>query len=157
MNIFPVAFSFYKLLPRFEQIFKRNDIIVFMREPLKSPPPRVLPGVLEKIKSAYLLWHKIHIILPQVNRYTLGNRIDKLFIEIIEYIVTAFFLSKKEKVPYVRLAIRKLDTLKVMLLVLWETRSIENKNYIVLSIPLDESGKMLGGWYNQLEKQNSPT
>ncbi|OHB17308.1 MAG: hypothetical protein A2544_01805 [Candidatus Zambryskibacteria bacterium RIFOXYD2_FULL_43_10] len=112
---------------------------------------------MEKIKSAYLLWHKIHIILPQVNRYTLGNRIDKLFIEIIEYIVTAFFLSKKEKVPYVRLAIRKLDTLKVMLLVLWETRSIENKNYIVLSIPLDESGKMLGGWYNQLEKQNSPT
>ncbi|MDP3875125.1 MAG: four helix bundle protein [bacterium] len=112
---------------------------------------------MEKVKCAYIIWHKIHIILPQVNRYTLGNKIDKLFIEIIENISTAFFLLKKEKAPYVRLAIRKMDTLKVMLLVLWETKSIENKNYIVLSVPLDEIGRMLGGWYNQLEKQNSPT
>ncbi|OHA88637.1 MAG: hypothetical protein A3C70_03505 [Candidatus Zambryskibacteria bacterium RIFCSPHIGHO2_02_FULL_43_14] len=112
--------------------------------------------VLEKIKSAYVLWHKIHVILPQVNRYTLGNRIDKLFIEIMENIATAAFLSKEEKTSYVRLAIRKLDTLKILLLVLWETKSIENKSYINLSLPLDETGKMLGGWHNQLAKQNSP-
>ncbi len=56
-----------------------------------------------------------------------------------------------------RLAIRKLDTLKILLLVLWETKSIEDKVYISLSIPLDEVGKMLGGWHNKLEKENSPT
>ena len=111
--------------------------------------------VLERLKSAYILWHNIHVILPQVNRYTLGNRIDKLFIEIIENIATAAFLSKEEKTPYVRLAIRKLDTFKVLLMILWETKSLENKKYITLSIPLDEIGRMLGGWHNQLVKQNS--
>lgn len=112
--------------------------------------------VLEKIKSTYILWHEIHVILPQINRYTLGNRIDKLFIEIIESIVTATFLSKEEKTPYVRLAIRKLDTLKIFMMILWETKSIEDKKYITLSIPLDEIGKMLGGWHNQLIKQTPP-
>jgi hypothetical protein len=111
---------------------------------------------LGKVKSAYLLWHDIHVILPQSNRYTLGNRIDKLFIEVIESIATASFMQKEEKPPYVRFSIRKLDTLKVLLLVLWETKSIGDKKYIDLSVPLDEVGKMLGGWHNQLLKQNSP-
>ncbi len=113
--------------------------------------------ILEKIKSVYILWHGIHIILPQVHRYTLGNRIDKLFIEIIESVSTAAFLSKEEKLPYVRLGIRKLDTLKILLMILWETNSINDRKYIALSVPLDEIGKMLGGWYGQLMKQNSPT
>ena len=115
-----------------------------------------MPSVLEKIKGGYLLWHKIHTILPQANRYTLGNRIDKLFIEVIESIAAATFLQRGEKTPYVRLAIRKLDTLKVLLLVLWEVKSIENKKYVQLSTTLEETGRMLGGWHNQLIKQNSP-
>ncbi len=75
--------------------------------------------------------------------------------EIIEAISVANFLSKEEKTPWVRLAIRKLDTLKILLMVLWETRSIDNKKYIALSGPINEIGKMLGGWNGQLIKQNS--
>ena len=128
-----------------------------MNTPLKVPPPqRDLPGVLEKTKTVYIIWHKIHTILPQVNRYTLGNRIDKLFIEIIEHVATAAFVSKAEKSPYLKVSIRKLDSLKILLLVLWEVKSIDNEKYINLSLPLDEIGKMLGGWYNQTLKQNSP-
>jgi hypothetical protein len=41
-------------------------------------------------------------------------------------------------------------------MVLWETKSIDNKKYIALSLQLDEIGKMLGGWNGQLSKQNSP-
>jgi hypothetical protein len=43
----------------------------------------------------------------------------------------------------------------VLLLVLWETRSLDTKKYAVLSAPLDEVGRMLGGWNGQLAKQNS--
>ena len=114
-----------------------------------------MPGVLEKIKSAYIVWHKTHIILPQVNRYTLGNKIDKLFIEIIEDTSAASFLPKEEKLLDVKKSIRKLDTLKILLMVLWETKSITNKKYIEISSLLDEIGKMLGGWHNQLLKQFS--
>lgn len=49
-----------------------------------------------------------------------------------------------------------MDTLKIFLLMLWETKSLDNKKYIVLAVKLDEIGKMLGGWNGQLTKQNSP-
>ena len=65
-------------------------------------------------------------------------------------------MTKSSEQPWVRLAIRKLDTLKVLLLVLWETKSLDTKKYAALSIPLEEVGKMLGGWNGQLTKQNTP-
>ncbi len=76
--------------------------------------------------------------------------------EIMEAVATASFLSREEKQPYVRLAIRKVDTLKLFLMMLWETKSLDNKKYIYFSIKIDEMGKMLGGWNGQLGKQNSP-
>ncbi|HYC34624.1 MAG TPA: four helix bundle protein [Candidatus Paceibacterota bacterium] len=104
----------------------------------------------------YLLWYSYYQTLPKVHRHSLGQRIDTLFVEIIEAIGVASFLSKAEKMPWVRIAIRKTDTLKVLLLVLWETKSIDNKKYSALSVQMEEIGKMLGGWNGQLVKQNSP-
>lgn len=80
-----------------------------------------------------------------------------LLIEMIEAVAQASFLSKDEKRPYVRIAIRKIDTVKVLLLILWESKLIDNKKYIAISSPFDEVGRMLGGWNGQLTKQNSPT
>src|SRR3989344_5367451 len=119
------------------------------------PPPTILP-VLEKLKGAYLLWHQYHELLPKTQKYSLGNRIDTLFIESIEAISTAAFLQKSEKIPWVRLAIRKTDTTKILLLILWETKSLDSKKYIALSEKINEVGKQLGGWSGQLIKQNSP-
>ena len=121
---------------------------------IKTPPQRILP-VLEKIKSAYVLWHEYHNILPKTQRYGLGNKVDKLFVEVIELTAYASFLPREEKFPYIKQAIRKFDALKILLMVLWETKSLDNKRYIALSTPLDEVGKMLGGWSGH-SKQNSP-
>ncbi len=85
----------------------------------------------------------------------MGERVDILFVEIIEATAYAIFLARNEKQPYVRLAIRKLSTVTVLLMVLWETKSLDTKQYAALSIPLDEVGKQLGGWNGQLAKQNS--
>ena len=102
------------------------------------------------------MWYTFYQNLPKAHRHSLGQRIDTLFVEIIEAISAASFLSKQEKHPYVRLAIRKTDTLRVLLMVLWETKSLDDKKYIALSLILDDAGKMLGGWNGQLTKQNSP-
>ena len=102
------------------------------------------------------MWYGFYKILPKAQRYSLGQRIDTLFIEIIEAIVVASFLVRAEKLHYVRKAIQKLDTLKILLMVLWETKTLTNKRYVALSLPLDEVGKMLVGWNGQLVKQNSP-
>ena len=123
------------------------------------PPPQLLP-VLAKVKSCYLVWITFYQILPKIHKYTLGQKIDTLFIEIIEAIAIATFLSQEEKHPLVKLAIRKTDTLKILLMVLWETKSIDNKKYLALSVKIEEIGRMLGGWSGQLrkneQKQNSP-
>lgn len=112
--------------------------------------------MVQKIKSAYLIWYGYYQALPKTQRYSLGQKIDTLFIEIIEAVATASFLNPKDKLPYVRRAIQKLDALKILLMVLWETKTFDNKKYAALSAPLDEIGKMLGGWNGQLIKQNSP-
>lgn len=85
----------------------------------------------------------------------MGEKIDKFFVEIIDAIVTANFLSQKEKLPFVRFAIRRLDVLKVFLMMLWETKSLDNKKYIALSEKLNEIGRNLGGWCGKLTKENS--
>ena len=161
LHVFARSLAADKFFPRLEEIFERNDIIVCM---LKSnfghngdnqPTNKILP-VLGKVKESYLLWYKFYLDLPKTHRHSLGQRIDTLFVEIIEAISAASFLSPGEKHPYVRLAIKKADTLRVLLLVLWETKSLDDKKYIALSVKLDEVGKMLGGWNGQLTKQNSP-
>ncbi|PIZ86994.1 hypothetical protein COX93_02525 [Candidatus Nomurabacteria bacterium CG_4_10_14_0_2_um_filter_30_12] len=103
-----------------------------------------------------MIWITFYKTLPKLHKYTLGQKIDTLFIEVIEAISIATFLSREEKLPWVRLAIRKTDTLKILLMVLWEAKSIDNKKYLALSVKVEEIGKMLGGWSGQLLKQNSP-
>ena len=72
--------------------------------------------------------------------------------------VYASFLSKAEKMPYIKVAVRKLDTLKIMVQIVWEIKAIDNKRYITLSEKLNKTGQMLGGWHNSLLiKENSPT
>ena len=128
----------------------------------QSTPPRnnqqtkLIPVVI-RIKEAYVLWLDCYRKIPKPERYTLGQHIDELFIASIEAAVQAGFLSGSEKQPYVKLAIRKVDTLKVLLMILWETKSMETKKYADLSIILDEVGRMLGGWSGQLNKTQPRT
>lgn len=102
------------------------------------------------------MWFEYFQKLPKTHRYTLGLRIDNLFVEIIESLSSASFSKSLEKQSFINLAIRKNDTLKILMMVLWETKSIDDKKYILLSMQLDELGKMLGGWISHLQKQNSP-
>jgi len=74
----------------------------------------------------------------------------------MEMVSAAAFLPKQEKLPYLRIAIRKFDTIKLLLLVLWESKSLDNKKYAALSAPVDEIGKMLGGWQGQIMKNSTP-
>lgn len=111
--------------------------------------------MLEKLKSAYVLWSEYHQVLPKTHRYSIGNKVDGMLVDAIEAVAAAGFLSRTEKLPYVRAAIRKVDAAKVMLQILWETKSLENKKYVALSQRIDEVGKILGGWHGHLVKQNS--
>ena len=121
-----------------------------------SPALQLIP-LLQKIKDLYLLWYEYYRSLPKEHRYTLGAKVDILITEVIEAITSASFLIRAEKQPYIRMAIRKTDAIKIFLLILWETKSLDNKKYLIISEKINEIGRMLGGWNGQLTKQNSPT
>lgn len=149
-----------KFSPSTEEIFNRNDIMIAMSEFNSShnplSPPKLLP-LLQKVKNAYLIWFQYYQTLPRGHKYTLGQQIDILWIEIIKTISSAAFLPRSEKLPFIRLAIQRVDTLKILLMVLWEAKSLQDKRYAILSIEIETIGKMLGGWYGQVSKQNSPS
>lgn len=102
-----------------------------------------------------MAWYACYQTLPKTHRHSLGQRIDTLFVEIMESVATTGFLSRQEKYPYVRIAIRKTNVLAVFLMILWETKSIDDGKYIALSLKIEEIGRMLGGWSGQIAKQNS--
>ncbi len=95
-------------------------------------------------------------MLPKVHRFSIGERVDGLFVETIELIVVANFSQRDKKLPFVDRALQKIDTIKIFLLILWETKSLDNKKYIAVSLKIDEVGKMLGGWKGKLIKETPP-
>lgn len=122
-----------------------------------NPPPDGILPILQKLVAAYKLWQSYLPHFPKTSRYTLGEKIDSLFIETVENIVIASYLSKQEKLPYLKQALLKLDVLKFFLQVAWEIKALDTKKYIILSEHLNEVGKMLGGWRKGLENKTPAT
>ncbi len=131
-----------------------------MQIPHLSPPPQNLnsfPSVLTKLLSVYKNWHKIQRNIPTLERHSLGIKTDSIFVETIHKTVSASLLSKDKKFPFVQDAILELGVLNFFITLLWEMGSIDTKKYSELSELLSEIGRMLGGWKNQLGKQNLAT
>jgi len=112
--------------------------------------------VLQKTAEAYKLWHNILPHIQRLTRYSLGEKINDLFIELAELIFTAGFTSKQQKATIIERASIKLDVLKFFLQTAWELKALDNKKFSALSVPLTEIGRMLGGWKKQLLKE-TPT
>ena len=110
-------------------------------------------SIITKLSDAYKIWHGYLESLPRPTRYTLGVKIDNLFVELTELLLTASYSSQKSKVSILQTAGHKLDLLKFFLQVLWELELLDNKKYIALSSQLDEVGRMLGGWHRQVREQ----
>lgn len=106
--------------------------------------------ILQKLTSAYKVWQEYNKHFSKDLRYTLGSKIDTLFIDIIESVFAASCLVKEQKLPYIQKASFKLDTLKFFLQVAWECKALDNKKYIIISNHLLEIGRMVGGWQKQI-------
>lgn len=89
---------------------------------------------------------------PKTKKYSLGQKIDSLTLEIIEFTLTAGYLSKEEKVPVLQKVSIKLDLLKMLIRLSWETKCIDNNKYQLLSSQLVEIGRMIGGWIKTVKQ-----
>ncbi len=111
--------------------------------------------IIQKLIAIYKQWQNFIHHLPKQTRYTLGEKIDLLFIEIFELIITARYLPTQQKFPILQRASLKLDLLKFFLQISWEIKTLDTKKYILLSGPLDEIGKIIGGWQKQIIKNSA--
>ena len=84
--------------------------------------------------------------LPKHTRYSLGRKIDELFLGVIENVLAAAGSKPNDKCEHLSKASSKLDLLKFFLQIAWEVKAISDKKFLLLSENLVEIGKMLGGW-----------
>lgn len=112
---------------------------------MQSPRAKLLP-VLEKTKATYILWFNYRDTFPKKSRYTLGDKIDKLFLDILELLNLATYQKLEDKLLTLSKTILKLDALKFFLMISWEVKLLDNQKYIALSEQLQELGRMIGGW-----------
>jgi len=105
----------------------------------------------------YKVWHKFLPNFSRTSRFTLGTKIDNLFIKTIEFIFIANRLSKEQKLPFLQKANSTLDLLKFFLQIAWEIKALDNKKYIIISEHLNEIGRMLGGWQKGIAQKKTPT
>lgn len=103
--------------------------------------------------SVYKRWQEYRDHLPKKCRYTLGDRIDNLFIQMLEYLFVASYQNKNEKLPTIIAALRKTDVLKFLLRVAWELNALDTKKYAAISEDMQELGRMIGGWKKGLESK----
>lgn len=87
---------------------------------------------------------------PKANRFTLGSKIDDVFLNAIEYCFLASYSQTAEKLILLDRTISRVDLIKLLLQLAWDIESLDNKKYIHLSEYLAEIGRMLGGWRRQL-------
>ena len=112
----------------------------------------VLP-IIQRLIAAYKLWDEFRNHFPKKSRYTLGVKIDSLFLDTLELLFVASYLVKGQKLPRLQRANGKLDLVKFFLQIAWELRAIDNGKYIALSEQLTEIGRMLGGWIKGLQNK----
>lgn len=104
-----------------------------------------------------MLWLNIIPHIPKSSRYTLGARIENKFLDLIELSYAAYFSKKDEKSAKISDCIFALDILKYLISITWEAKLISSKHFEKMAGKLEESGKMLGGWFkslNNLQKKN---
>jgi len=112
--------------------------------------------VIEHVVAVYKLWQSYRNDFPKTSRYTLGDKIDSSFIQVLELLFVASYQNKVEKLPTIRAAVRRMDVLKFFCRVAWELHALDNKKYALLSEKLDGLGRMIGGWKKGLESKTPP-
>lgn len=118
------------------------------------PPPTLAHNlvVLQKFVAFYKHWHAHLTKLPRVTRFTIGVKIDARATECIEMLLRAGFAPRGEKPALLKGASVTLDTVKFFLQLPWEMKILDHATYTAMALELQEIGKMVGKWMQQLDR-----
>lgn len=102
--------------------------------------------ILQKTYDFYKLFHVYAEKFPKKDRYTVGQRSEDHILNLIEKLVRASKSLKSEKSSLLFDISVQLDTLKILIRLMKDTKVVDLKRYAELELHLFEIGKMLGGW-----------
>lgn len=107
--------------------------------------------VIKELYGLYCYTHKLILKFPKHERYSLGEKLETNIIETIELIVLGNSQPKNFKDAYLLKANVKVEILKILYRLAFDTETIKDKEYLKAEEYLQEIGKMLGGWLKYLK------
>jgi hypothetical protein len=111
--------------------------------------------VLEHIINAYKKWVPIQRNFPKSERFSLGQKIDQLFIALMETLRKASFSQINSKVSLLGEALLNIDSLRFFVQLCWELKLIPNNQFSFIGKDIENIGKMVGGWRKGLITKTS--
>ncbi len=103
-----------------------------------------------KVIELYKTFHEFLKLFPRTEKYSLGQKIENLVLEILELIFKIIHLPKQEKLTALKEIDTKTTLLKTLMRLANEIAALDNKKYLILQEKLQEVGKMTGGWIKYL-------
>src|SRR3989344_226328 len=100
--------------------------------------------IFAKLYEFYSHLNQILVSFPKIKRYTLGERIDNLTLDIFELLFSVTYSN--DKLVILQKISSKLDLLKILIRLSKDSQAMNHNQYIKLQSYLQEIGRMLGGW-----------
>lgn len=120
-------------------------------------PPAKVPTVLLRTKKIYSYWLVLYKKFPKPERFGIGEKIDILFIEVLENLFVLRYTAQTDKLILLNKVISKIDKLKFFMEIAWENKLFSTKQYGEILEDLMLVGRELGGWKKNLTTKTPPT
>jgi hypothetical protein len=88
--------------------------------------------------------------IPKRDRFTWGEKIENVSLEVLKDTARASFMSGLKKRVVLEDVSEHVDLLKILLRLGWELRIIDQKKFIARQGEIQEIGKMLGTWIKRV-------
>lgn len=105
------------------------------------------PVIVQKLYDVLLWVTPLVSKFPKDKRYTIGNRMESLLIDILETLVEAAYSPKKKEL--LTKANMDLEKFRFLARLAKDLRFIDLRRFKFLSVQVNEVGSMLGGWIKQ--------
>ena len=102
--------------------------------------------VLAKIQTLYKQWMHVHRKIPRTERFGIGARLDAALLDLLMTIRRAGFASGERKLTLLEFAVGKVDDIRFLFHLLWETGLIGNEQFARFGENIEDMGKDIGGW-----------
>ncbi|HSX40045.1 MAG TPA: diversity-generating retroelement protein Avd [Candidatus Saccharimonadales bacterium] len=102
--------------------------------------------IFAKLYEFYKELYQILKIFPQKDRYSLGQKIETVILQVFELLFSVNQAGPSKKVEILTSVNAKLDLAKILIRLAKDNKCLDIKKYLRLQEQLQEIGKMAGGW-----------